>query len=344
MKGHAMRRSTIRRRWALAPVAVTMCLSAGVARAADPTTADCIAANEASIKLRREHKLRAARAQLMTCAAASCPGEIRRECTRRLEVVNTAIPTVVFETVDASNNDLAAVRVTVDGEVLVERLEGTALSVDPGPHTFTFEVPGKAAVRREFVILEAQKDRRLRVELSEVSGPAITTKVAQDSSAAPANTSPAPILPVPTAGASPVSAAPVGVQPSHPKDPVVSFSPAEQRPGVFERLGTQRTLALASAAVGIVGLGVGIGFGLKAMSRHDDAQTACPGTCADQHGVDLWNRAVSAGTVSTVGFIVTGVGLAGAGVLWFVPRHEANGGATTTVAVAPGMIGMRGIW
>jgi hypothetical protein len=128
--------------------------------AADPTTADCIGASDSSLTLRKEHKLRAARAQLLVCAAASCPEDIRNECIRRVADINAGMPTIVFEAKDAAGRDLSGVRVTMDGQVLAERLEGTALSIDPGEHTFVFETAGQPLVQKQFVIREGEKDRR----------------------------------------------------------------------------------------------------------------------------------------------------------------------------------------
>ena len=51
-------------------------LASGAARAGgDPTTSDCLAASEASISLKGEHKLRAARSQAAICAWATCPAD-----------------------------------------------------------------------------------------------------------------------------------------------------------------------------------------------------------------------------------------------------------------------------
>jgi len=91
------------------------------------------------------------------------------------------------------------------------------------------------------------------------------------------------------------------------------------------------------------GIGVGAGFGLAAMSRHDDAQKVCPHACADQHGVDLWNSAHTAGTISTVAFIAGGVALAGGAVLWLTGRNE-TGAPPTQVTLGPGTLGLRGSW
>jgi hypothetical protein len=127
------------KRLALALAAVSsFTLVDGVARATPPTTADCLAATESSVKLGNEHKLRAERTRLLVCAATSCPADIRKDCVGRVEAVSAQIPTIIFAASDASGSDLSAVNVTMDGEALTERLDGTALSIDPGEHTFRF--------------------------------------------------------------------------------------------------------------------------------------------------------------------------------------------------------------
>jgi hypothetical protein len=152
----AMRRHFI----ASCAIAWASILIGRTAHAADPTTADCLAASEASFKAANQHKLRAERSQLLVCAAASCPADIRKECVSRVDEVNTQIPTLIFAAKDASGADVSAVKVSMDGEVLAERLEGIALSVDPGEHTFTFETAGQSPLSKKLVVLETQKDRR----------------------------------------------------------------------------------------------------------------------------------------------------------------------------------------
>jgi hypothetical protein len=71
--------------------------------------------------------------------------------------------------------------------------------------------------------------------------------------------------------------------------------------------------------VGVVGLGAGTVFGLMAKSKYDDSKERCRPTdenLCDAQGVELREDARSLGNLSTVGFIVGGVALAGAGVLW----------------------------
>jgi len=151
-------------------VAAAILLEAA-ASSADPTTTDCISANEAVIKLRSEHKLRAERSQLLVCAAPSCPEDVRKECFSREDEVNAQIPTVVFTAKDASGADLTAVKVSMDGEVLAERLEGIALTVDPGEHAFTFEVAGQPPLTKKLLIVQGEKDRREAIALGAAPGP-----------------------------------------------------------------------------------------------------------------------------------------------------------------------------
>ena len=290
-------------------------------RAADPTTADCLGASEKSLTLRNAHQLRDSRAQALICAAASCPGDVRDECVRRVAELNAAMPTIVFETKDAAGNDLSAVKVTIDGQALAERLEGTALSIDPGQHSFTFEAAGQPKVEKQFVIREGEKGRRERVVLGALPG---------------------------------VEPRPAGAQPPGAPEAVIGSAPSSASPppaeGFFARLGTRRKAALAAAGVGVIGLGVGIGFGLDAMSKHDDAQKACPAfQRADRKSVDLWHDAVIAGNVSTVGFIVGAAGLAGAAALWLTGKPEPTGGEhetvpPTVVGFGLGSVVVKGAW
>jgi hypothetical protein len=274
---------------------ITLCLGLladGVARAADPTTADCLAASDASLQAGNQHKLRAERAQLLVCAAPSCPADIRKDCLSRVDEVNAQIPTTIFGAKDPSGGDLSAVKVTMDGEVLAERLEGTALSIDPGEHTFTFETAGQLPLTRKLLIQQAQKDRR---EVIQFGTPAATT--------------------------------------SMPPSP-----PATEE---IRGLGTQRILAIVSGGIGVAAVGLGTAFGVLAASQKSEAQSVCPSNpCATQDGANKWSTAGATGNISTIGFIVGGLGMAGAAVLWFTAPRSSS----TLVGFGPGILQMKGTW
>jgi hypothetical protein len=254
------------------------------ARAGDPTTLDCLTANESALTLRNQHALRAARAQLLMCSAASCPADVRNECIRRVGEVNEAVPTIVFEAKDASGHSLIAVRVKMDDELLAPRLEGTALSIDPGPHTFTFALAGQIPIQKQLLILEGEKDRRERVVFESLGKPEPVRTLDTSSLAAPTLT-------------------------------------GGDRPG---KLGVQRTVGLALAGAGVVALGVGATYALVAISRRDAASAACPAACADPPAVEQWNRARSAGDIATVGFVTGAAAVAGGVTLWLLAKPGAE--------------------
>lgn len=288
--------------------AVWTAFSSAPARAADPTTADCLAAAEASLKSGNEHRLRAARGQLLVCAAPSCPADILKECVRRVEEVNAAIPTIIFEAKDAVGNDLSAVKVTMDGEVLSERLEGTALSIDPGEHTFLFETTGQPPIEKHFVIHEAQKDRREAIIFGAPPAAAVVP--------------PAPSTATPDTVAA--NAAPAPTEPNR-------------------GLGAQKIAAIVAGSVGVVGVVGGAIFGVAAMSKKNDAENVCPGACSTQAGVKDWSDAKSAGNASTAFFVVGALGLAGGAVLWFTAPSSSHG-SRPQVGVWPGGVQVKGTW
>ena len=275
------------------------------ALAADPTTADCLAASEASLKSGNDQKLRQERTQLLVCASPNCPADIRKECVHRVDEVNAAIPTIIFEAKDGSGKDLSSVKVTMDGQILAERLEGSALSIDPGEHTFLFETAGQAPLTKQFVIRESQKDRR---EAIAFGVDVASTTTSSQPTGAPQT------LPLPQAS-----------EPTH-------------------GLGTQRIGAIVAGGVGVVGVAVGSVFGLVAMSKKNDAQNVCPNQCATPDGVSKWSDAKNAGTISTVAFIVGGVGLAGGAILWFTAKPASESAGSAQLGMGLGTVQLKGTW
>jgi len=274
-------------------LACSLAFGAGTAWAADPTTADCLSSNDSSIDLRNQHKLRAARAELLICAGATCPEDIRNECARRVSEVNASMPTIVFEAKDSAGNDLSSVKVTMDGQPLVERLQGTALSIDPGEHVFVFTVEGSAAVQRTFVIQEGEKGRRERILLG---GPG----------AAPALV-PAPGTAPPGAGA-----------------------PA---PGVaMDTNSTARTTGYIVGAVGVGALGLAVFEQLTALSRDNKSNSAAasPNPAVRATASQLHSQAT---TAQTYALVASGIGIAAVGTGLFLIFTNSGDGTPKPSAV-----------
>jgi hypothetical protein len=129
----------------------------------EPTIADCLAATESSLTLRRGDQLRAARSQLLVCSAASCPVDIRTECLRGIEMLNEAIPTAVFSVKTADGVEQSEVKVSMDDEVVADHLRGDALSLEPGIHKFTFEVARHPPLVESIILHTGEKNRPILV-------------------------------------------------------------------------------------------------------------------------------------------------------------------------------------
>ncbi|HEV3190174.1 MAG TPA: hypothetical protein VGY54_06730 [Polyangiaceae bacterium] len=259
------------------------------ADAATPTTAECLSAADSSLQLRGEHKLRAARAQVLICASPSCPAAIQTVCLGRVDQINAALPTVVFEAKDPLGNDLPNVRATMDGQPLADRLDGSALTVDPGEHKFTFVASDNTVVEKTIIIHEGEKDRRERVVFGSQAGPQTAA----------------------VATAPPLAVSPVEAGPS-------------QDPGAG-----RRTLGLVIGGVGVAGIAVGSVFGLLASSSASSSKNAgCPNCTQAQYtqATSDYNSASDDATISTVAFIVGGAAVGAGAILFFTaPKATTTG-------------------
>jgi hypothetical protein len=92
-------------------------------------------------------------------------------CTEDLRLLETRIPSLVFAVSDSGGADVVDARVTENGAVVVDALDGRATELDPGPHRLHFEAPGKGAVEISLVVREGEKLRPVRVTLP-VASPA----------------------------------------------------------------------------------------------------------------------------------------------------------------------------
>ncbi len=150
--------------------------AAAPAARADATKSECIEANAKGQDARRDHRFATARTLLTQCSQPSCPAMVRDDCTKRLDELERSQPTIVFSVTDAAGRDLVNVKVSVDGTVLADKVDGTALNVDPGARMFTFEAPGHPPFDQTIVIREGEKERNERVILgsAEAAPPAPT--------------------------------------------------------------------------------------------------------------------------------------------------------------------------
>jgi hypothetical protein len=273
------------------------------ARAADDATAQCIASSEQGLDLRKQEKLLEARKVLATCATTKCPDEIRTVCEQRITEINGVLPAIAFDVKDAAGNDEPDVKESIDGVAVAAQLGGRATPIDPGPHVFTFEVPGQAPVEKKVIVSEGDKDRREKIV---IGAPAQAGQAAQGTQATAA-----PALAPGSASSAPSNAS------------------------------TQKTLGFVAGGVGVVGVALGAVFGIVASSKWSSAKSDCGPSCGpDAPAQQEKSSAESAATVSTVGFVAGGVLLA-AGLTLFLTAPPETKPATTgalrvTPAVGPG--------
>lgn len=115
-------------------------------------------------------------------------------------------------------------------------------------------------------------------------------------------------------------------------------APATRR---ADRGGWHETAGFTALGVGAAGLIVGGVAGVVAMSKHSQLDKACPGrTCPPDQRSEL-DSYRTAGTLSTVGFVVAGVGC-GAGITLLLTRPDPAGSAYVAPFVGPGTLGAKG--
>jgi hypothetical protein len=291
-----------------APIAALSLLVTAPARA-EVTKDQCVDANGEAQDLRREGKLSAAREKLVVCSNRPCPAMVRDDCTKRLDELEKAQPTVAFEAKDAAGNDVSVVRVTVDGKPLAERLDGTALRVDVGQHVFTFEVVGQPPVSRTLVMTEGEKGRREVVAIGTANPP-----------------SPAPASP------SALATATAGSQP-----PAAGPSNTEQPP-TTGRMGTQRVFGLVTGGIGLAGVAVGSVFGALTLSEKNQQNIDCASStsCTSRaSALGDHSTGMTDSTISTAAFIAGGALLLGGALLFVTGGPTSEQSPTTGMMVVP---------
>jgi hypothetical protein len=153
-----------RRRRGLALLALLTIAFPSVSRADRPGKDQCFDAYEQAQRLRKAYKLRAAHAQLVTCAADTCPAFVRQDCSKWLGEVETSTPTIVVLAKHADGSAIDGAKATLDGAPLADSLDGRAVPVDPGPHDLRCEANG-VVVQKHIVVAEGQKNQPFNVAM-----------------------------------------------------------------------------------------------------------------------------------------------------------------------------------
>lgn len=139
----------------------------------------CASAADQAQQLRDDGKYRRARAQLLVCARDLCPIPIKRDCLEWLSQLESIAPTVVLSAKEGTR-DLSDVKVSVDGVVVTEKLDGKPIQMDLGKHTLKFEYAGQTK-EEDFIIGAGQKNRSVGVTFGPAAGTAAPARLAPPS-------------------------------------------------------------------------------------------------------------------------------------------------------------------
>jgi hypothetical protein len=180
-------------------IALRATLAPAVAQGA-PAVEACVRASDDGQMQRDGGRYSRAAADFARCSAADCPALVRRDCARWLEDLVALTPTIVPSARDASGNDLAAVRVLVDGTEVARQLDGRPIDLDPGRHVVSFEGPGGATAREQIVVRAGEKNRIVAVTLGAAS-PATSAKTPPRPPPRALGGPPVPVLPFVVGGA-----------------------------------------------------------------------------------------------------------------------------------------------
>jgi hypothetical protein len=272
---------------------------------AAPTKDQCVDADTRAQDLRRDGKLLGTREALRVCVAQSCPKVVREDCTERLDELARVVPSIIFAAKDGAGHDLSAVAVTIDGKPFVDHLDGSALELDPGEHSFNFTSGTFPPATLTLVIREGERGRHEAIVIGPPPAKATLAERKQEV--------PDPAAPTSDAG-----------------------SRSEQRtPG-----SAQRVAGWTMLGVGAAGIVVGSVFGLESKAKHEQAKS-CTTTCPDVLSHNANEDALKFGNISTVAFIVGAVGVAGGLTLWLTAK-PAETSSSASLGVGFGSMQLRG--
>jgi hypothetical protein len=256
---------------AVALVPLVTLAAAPAARAQDAKTA-CRDAYEQAQLLRREGKPHASKGQLEACARAECSDAVRADCVKWLDEVERSVPTVVLEA-HTESGDPQAVRVTMDGTLLAERIDGKPIEVEPGPHAFRFELAGRPPVDVNVVVFEGQKDRAVAARWAPPQPPPGT----------PGPGSPSPL------------------EPPAPPVPLAPLEPAGELPRPIP------AAAWIAGGVGVAGLAAFATLAAVGTAKKNELDTTCSPLCTPGDLAPARTAFAAADVSLAVGLVAVGV-------------------------------------
>ncbi|MDB4993985.1 MAG: hypothetical protein JWM74_1417 [Myxococcaceae bacterium] len=229
------------------------------------------------------------------------------DAKKEVDVASARIGGVIINVTGVTNTD--STKVTVDDTLIPTAALGVKRPIDPGPHTLKVTSDGYKPVSKPFDVVEGG------------AKPAVVdVAMEKDPNAVAAVVPPGPTGP--TGTSTTTTTQPVG-------NGVVTPPPGADTGG-----SSTKTMGFVALGVGAIGLVAGSVTGILALSKHADLANNCKGpdgTCTDsskvkQSDLDTYH---TMGTISTIGFIVAGVGAVAGTVLILTAPKETHTAKTT---------------
>jgi len=132
---------------------------------AAPSKTECARAFEEAQRLRNDARYLEANREVLTCTHTSCGAALSEECGKIYSELEAATPSVVFAARDSDGREVPSASVRVDEESGALGLDGKAVSLDPGKHSFVFEAEGFDPQIQSTVIRAGEKFRPIVVVL-----------------------------------------------------------------------------------------------------------------------------------------------------------------------------------
>ena len=205
--------------------------------------------------------------------------------------------TVPLLSVRVPANAPAGTRIWRDDVELTGPTLAAAVPVDPGEHRVRVELPGGRA-REQQVSIEGGEQRTLIVDLpSEIAGPA-----------------PIPLQPA----SSPVPPA---------QQPAAAPISTSSQPGASHMGWVYAAAGIGVASLAVAGITGGVALGQKSI-----ASPVCngEGVCTTEQGVNAGNEARTMADIETGAFVVGGVALVAAAILWWTEPRARRAGVVWT--------------
>lgn len=253
---------------------------------------------------------------LEVAAQSKASGQVERErvARRRAQILERRLPKLVIQ-VEAPTPGLQVRR----DEVMVgEAGLGTAVPVDPGPHTVKASLGNKLP---------------WTTTVRAVEGKTVTVIIPRDTPlVATSPLAPMPIAPMPIAPPNETT------QPSAPVQTTAAIFPPTYS-DEHDSVPTQRIVGYGVGVAGLVGLGVGGAYGLKSLLDRNESRSHCAGDVCDAQGVGLRDDALRNGNIATVATIAGGVLVVGGIVLLATAPSKSERAASVRAAPSVGRDG-----